>query len=216
MVEKNEVVPEEGGSAPASRWHIVWFLVAAGVLAASAWLASKQVLTGWEYTWLTVVNDWPDRLRMMFLVISMAPNALWIGIAGIVLAFLVRLYSVAWRLAVSILLGAGALLALRELIDRPRPEHLISDLQVRAAEVSPGFPSGHAMVVTLIVLTLFPYVSWVWRVVGVLLVALVSLSRLYLGVHAPLDIIAGCAVGALVVFGLNLLPRRWRAFLRFD
>lgn len=215
MAKKSEVVPE-GGSAPASRWYIAWLLVALTVLAACAWLASQRVLTGWEYTWLTAANNWPERLRMVFLVISMAPNALWIGIASIVLAFVVRLYSVAWRLAASILLGVGALLALRELVDRPRPEHFINDLHVRAYEVSPGFPSGHAMVVTIIALTLFPYISWVWRVVGFAVVLLVGLSRLYLGVHAPLDVIAGCAVGAVIFSGLNLLPPRWRAFLRFD
>jgi len=74
-----------------------------------------------------------------------------------------------------------------------------------APEPTFSFPSGHAMgtmAVTATLLILLWPTKWRWPsvVIGVVFVALVALSRLYLGVHYPSDILAGwCA--ALVWVG---------------
>jgi undecaprenyl-diphosphatase len=74
-----------------------------------------------------------------------------------------------------------------------------------------SFPSGHAMVSTaaygaiaLVVSRLEPGLRWpAW--IGVsLLVLLIGLSRVYLGVHWPSDVIAGFAAGALLVLAGSL------------
>ena len=72
-----------------------------------------------------------------------------------------------------------------------------------ALETDYSFPSGHAMLSMAVVATLL-FLIWNWRlpralqwsatIVGIAFVAWVGLSRLYLGVHFPSDIIAGwCA-----------------------
>ena len=72
-----------------------------------------------------------------------------------------------------------------------------------ALETDYSFPSGHAMLSMAVIATLL-FLIWNWRlpralqwsatIVGIAFVAWVGLSRLYLGVHFPSDIIAGwCA-----------------------
>ena len=84
-------------------------------------------------------------------------------------------------------------------------------------ETGPGFPSGHAQAVTV---ALGYPVSQIqrWRVhlVAAGLVFLVGLSRMYLGVHYPHDVVGGLVFGYLVLFlfvkGSPLLERAWASW----
>lgn len=85
--------------------------------------------------------------------------------------------------------------------DRPRPDLIPHLTHVYSA----SFPSGHAMVSTVVYLTLGTLinrvVSGLWSkvfimAVAILLSGLIGLSRLYLGVHWPSDVLAGWAAGA--------------------
>lgn len=85
--------------------------------------------------------------------------------------------------------------------DRPRPDLIPHLTHIYSA----SFPSGHAMVSALVYMTLGALlareVSGFWSKIFVMSVAisltgLVGLSRLYLGVHWPSDIVAGWAAGA--------------------
>ena len=67
-----------------------------------------------------------------------------------------------------------------------------------------SFPSGHAMgslvlygFLTYLLATYYPKLSKVIYSLAVILIAAIGLSRLYLGVHWPTDIIAGYGVGFL-------------------
>jgi membrane-associated phospholipid phosphatase len=109
---------------------------------------------------------------------------------------------------------------LKGLYDTPRPFELEpgvarSEGALRTA-IGPGFPSGHAQSSTTFwgLTALYARRAWV-SVVAVLLVALVSVSRLYLGVHLPVDVIGGIAVGLLILLAafaalhLRLEPPLW-------
>ncbi len=83
-----------------------------------------------------------------------------------------------------------------------------------------SFPSGHAMISAAILLTIGAMISETVKSTGArvyimvfagLLVFLIGLSRLYLGVHWPTDVLAGWCLGgvwALIVFAANRLLRR--------
>lgn len=85
-------------------------------------------------------------------------------------------------------------------IDRPRPDIVPHLTHV----VTASFPSGHAMNAAVIYLTMAALISKLidrWRLkvflmaVAVCLTFLVGLSRVYLGVHYPSDVLAGWAAG---------------------
>jgi undecaprenyl-diphosphatase len=85
------------------------------------------------------------------------------------------------------------------IVARPRPYELLHDVVTREAVVSGmGFPSGHTAMATAVSLSLLPYLPKNWRWLPIPWIALVGWSRMYLGVHAPLDIVGGFALGALV------------------
>lgn len=88
---------------------------------------------------------------------------------------------------------------------------------------SASFPSGHALFATSFFGGLAPLLSarlktpalriLVWCI-AVFLIAVVGLSRVYLGVHYPSDVLAGFAVGTIwvtaITFGDRLARRRQR------
>lgn len=84
-----------------------------------------------------------------------------------------------------------------------------------------SFPSGHAIIVSIgafFVLTKFKP-GWKARAVALLLTleaVIVCYSRIYVGVHYPLDVLAGVLLGGSVVFvGIYLIERYLpRIFLR--
>ena len=104
---------------------------------------------------------------------------------------------------------------LKRVFDRPRPT-VVPQLIV---ETSPSFPSGHAMMSAVIYLTLGTLLAQLcprWRervyvltVAGVLAV-LIGLTRLYLGVHYPTDVLAGWTVGLAWALTSGLLARGLR------
>jgi undecaprenyl-diphosphatase len=100
--------------------------------------------------------------------------------------------------------GSGLLLCrlLKELFVRRRPT-AVAPLTHFDPE---SFPSGHSMGSAVVYLTLGGIISrqfegWVTKVyflsVALIITLLVGLSRLYLGVHYPSDVLAGWAAGSL-------------------
>lgn len=63
-----------------------------------------------------------------------------------------------------------------------------------------AFPSGHAQGSTTLWLMLALLIRKKWmNIFAVIMIILVSLSRLYLGVHYPIDIFGGLLIGVLLV-----------------
>ena len=95
--------------------------------------------------------------------------------------------------------------ALREAIGRDRPPlHFTEPHPLVAVPHSGSFPSGHtatsfACAATLAWLTPLP------KTALFLLAALIAFSRVYNGVHYPLDLIGGALVGLGVATALRLL-----------
>jgi undecaprenyl-diphosphatase len=100
--------------------------------------------------------------------------------------------------------------ALKHLFARPRPELVAHLVEVQSA----SFPSGHAMLSAITFLTLGALLARVQgsiRVksyviaVAIGLTLVIGISRLYLGVHWPTDVLAGWCAGAAWAMGCWLL-----------
>lgn len=161
-------------------------------------------LVGWEISML----DWIQRhfqspgLDWFVPKISALGNggALWIGLALVLLA-LPRYRKAGAAMALALILcGLVGNLTLKPLIARARPFAYVPDYPLLIGAPSDfSFPSGHTLSSVAAATTLFLY----YRKAGsaaLVLAGVIGLSRLYLYVHFPSDVIAGCLLG--ISFGI--------------
>jgi membrane-associated phospholipid phosphatase len=181
-----------------------------------ALVALQHIIPAWEERLFRLINSWPEGLYHFFLVGTIAPESLWIAVAAVAVTFFLKLYRLSWQLAAATVAGYVLTYAAKKLIVRPRPMEFYHDIHIRINENGMGFPSGHTMIITVVVLTLFPYLPRGFRWSVLLLIPLVGLSRVYLGVHAPLDVVGGFALGLCVVSAMRLIPGKLRDIVRFD
>ncbi|UDL87158.1 phosphatase PAP2 family protein [Mesorhizobium sp. PAMC28654] len=120
--------------------------------------------------------------------------------AVIIYLLLVRRWGMALFMFVAVAGGQVLSSLLKVGIDRPRPE-LVSHL---VTETSLSFPSGHAMLSAVTYLTLGSLAARFLHgrttkiyvlSLAVLTTVLVGVSRIYLGVHWPSDVLAGWCAG---------------------
>lgn len=114
--------------------------------------------------------------------------------------FLERRSRSAWFVIVASLGGLALSMGLKQLYHRERPA-IVPHL---SAVYTHSFPSGHSMLSAAVYLTLGALLARTVKdratrlycvIVAVLLTGLVGVSRVYMGVHYPTDVLAGWAAG---------------------
>ena len=167
-----------------------------------------EMLVSFDQSIQTVIRgDLPETLTLLFRAITHLIDIPVIISWVLIVAFV--FYRKQWKMESYLMLGnltlAGILIVtFKNIYQRPRPEilHLVE-------EKGFSFPSGHSLAVTIMVGTLIVILSQrikntTWRKVVQILLSLyivsVLVSRIYLGVHYPSDVIASLCVGLGVLF----------------
>ena len=110
--------------------------------------------------------------------------------------------------------AAGAAWALANLAkaiaDRPRPYEVVAGAVLRQQPAhGTSFPSSDTAVTVAVVIALVPFLPRALAGVAIGYAVLVGWSRVYLGVHYPLDILGGAgigiAVGGVILLALGVL-----------
>ncbi|MES2214341.1 MAG: phosphatase PAP2 family protein [Patescibacteria group bacterium] len=186
----------------------------------------EGVMTGTELTpFNTAAEEVVRHFRTPFLtnfmvVVTNVGSPFFLSIAAIFLAIFIVLHKDTYDALlyiVSMILALISFTLLKNLLHLPRPEGGLMHL------LSWSFPSGHATAATAFFFaTAYSFFdrfkSPLWKTVLVALsitgAGLVCFSRLYLGVHSALDILAGISLGLLcvsftvLVFNIFLEERR--------
>ncbi|WP_037854789.1 phosphatase PAP2 family protein [Streptomyces sp. NRRL S-340] len=185
----------------ALRWHPLTALDAAVARTTHRWAVGDQGLTHL----CRVLTDWVwDPLTMRLLCAVSAVLLVWRRAAW---------WTALW-LVTSCALGTLLQQGLKAAVGRPRP---VWPDPVDSAQYA-AFPSGHAMTATVVCGLLLRLLHQCGAGRGprrtVLVVAGISvtgagLTRVWLGVHWPSDVLGGWLLGAAVVAVASALPNGW-------
>ena len=129
---------------------------------------------------------------------------------ALVLSLLWRRWGDLFMTVLSVAVADLSATALKALIDRPRPPFRYAEPKPLVAVPNDGsFPSGHAAT-SFAAATMLSFASPRLAPFLFLLAAAIGFSRVYVGVHYPLDVVGGAALGVLVATSLRLLVRARR------
>jgi membrane-associated phospholipid phosphatase len=166
------------------------------VLEREAFAFDKTILL-WIHSFANPILD-----RLMHLVTSLNNPDLVSIVAGVALILLLwkRCYPEAKIFAIDCSGGVILSYGLKSVFGKTRPDLWQSPIR----EVSYSYPSGHALGSTVLYgflaylfATRFPQFSGLIYLLAVVLIGAIGLSRLYLGVHWPTDILGGYGIGFL-------------------
>ena len=138
----------------------------------------------------------------------------WIGSDGLVWIVIATVLALLWRRPmVFVQVVATAAVAefvsalLRRAIDRDRPPFVYRRPEPLVHVPHSGsIPSGHTTT-AFACATMLGFIIPRWRWPLFLLAAAIGFSRVYVGVHYPLDVLAGAALGVLIAIALRWLVK---------
>lgn len=143
------------------------------------------------------------------------------GVFWIILSMLLLLFKKTRKVGICCALGLifdllVVNIAVKPLVARVRPYEVIKEITILTHQ--PGdhsFPSGHSAGSFACAWAFFRAYKKKWGVPALVLASLIAISRLYVGVHYPTDVIGGIVIGIIVgELGYRVGKKIWRAIMR--
>ncbi|MEJ2103826.1 MAG: phosphatase PAP2 family protein [Ignavibacteriaceae bacterium] len=102
---------------------------------------------------------------------------------------------------------------LKEFFERVRPCNALPDV-ITPVGCAGGysFPSNHALnnfAAAVFLLRIFPKYKWIFLITAIL----ISISRIYLGVHYPSDVLAGAIIGSVFGYVFSIISIKIENFI---
>ena len=208
--------PKRPARVPRARTAGLLASLGAALFGVSAVLLKTGTL-GWDESLFRLLNDVPAAAASVLTPLSklFLPAGIITVVAltaGYVLARNRSILPVASAAAAA---GVAWLLAhaAKAIADRPRPYQVMADAVLRQQPAhGTSFPSSHTAVTLAVAIALVPFMARPLVATGIGYAVLTGWSRVYLGVHYPLDILGGAGIGAaaggVILLALATLFRR--------
>ena len=177
-------------------------------------LVLKTGTLGWDESLFRVLNQVPAAAASVLTPLShlLLPAGILVVVVLTIVYVVARNHSVLPVAAGGLAAGIAWLLAnaAKAIADRPRPYEVMANAVLRQQPAhGTSFPSSHTAVTLAVVIALVPFLARTLAAVGIGYAVLIGWSRVYLGVHYPLDILAGAAIGmtagGVILLALGML-----------
>ncbi|MEX2014962.1 MAG: phosphatase PAP2 family protein [Candidatus Saccharimonadales bacterium] len=169
--------------------------LALGLFIISVIASRGAQMSAWEISLFQSVYDLPDFLHPVFFVITQF-GSIYVLALLLILYLARKHYHIVLRLLLTGTLAYLLTGVAKDLWGRARPTELLLDIvNLDYIVRGPGFPSGHMALAAALALTIGHYLPKKYHWIPIVWIVGVGLSRMYLGVHAPLDIVGGFAIG---------------------
>jgi len=190
------------------RWRprYVAYIAGGALLLLYGWFYARTgTIGGLEETIFRAFNNLPEFIGVVFVLITLfgAIGTSWI--ISIVL-LMRRRYAFAIELWLATMLAWWGAKLVKLTVERPRPYEILQNVHVLdVKDAAFGYPSGHMAVATAAALVIGQHLGPKGRRWLYVFVALIGISRMVVGMHAPLDIVGGFGVGLIAGSLINLL-----------
>ena len=178
------------------------------VFGVSALLITTGAVSG-DARLFRILNQVPAAAASVLTPLSrlLLPAGILVVVVLAVVYVVVRNRSVLPVVAAAVAAGVAWALAhaAKAIADRPRPYQVIADAVLRQQPAhGTSFPSSHTAVTLAVAIALVPFLPRALAAAGTGYAVLVGWSRVYLGVHYPLDVLGGAGIG-MAAAGVILL-----------